>query len=77
MELLNPMSFYLYNRSLNIRESIENPSKIQPPKWELTWECGGSFFHTLLHSQEHEMWLPGFTLGLHFCKPLFWLRTQS
>jgi hypothetical protein len=33
------------------------------PKWEFTWECEGSFPHTLLHSQEHEMWLPSFPLG--------------
>jgi hypothetical protein len=24
-------------------------------KWKFTWECGGSFPHTLLHSQEYEM----------------------
>jgi hypothetical protein len=29
----------------------------------MTWECGGSFLHIPLHSQEHEMWLPGFTLS--------------
>ncbi len=34
--------------------------KLQLPKWELTWECEGSFLHTLLHFREHEMWLLGF-----------------
>jgi len=49
---------------------FESPSELQLPRWELTWECGGSFPHTLPHSQEHELWLPGFTLGLHLHKPL-------
>jgi hypothetical protein len=39
-------------------------------KWELTWGYGGSFPQILLHSWEHEMWLSGFTLGSHLCKPL-------
>jgi len=25
------------------------------PKWKPTWECVGSFPHTLLHSREHEI----------------------
>jgi hypothetical protein len=61
-ERLNPMRFDLYNRSLKHRKSIRNPSRFQLPKWELTWECGCSFSHTLQHSFEHEMWLPGFPL---------------
>jgi len=39
-------------------------------KWEFIWECEGSFPHTLLHSQEHEMWLLGFPRGAQPCKPL-------
>jgi len=39
------------------------------PKWELTWECGGSFPHPFPHSREHEMWLSGFTLTLNFANP--------
>jgi hypothetical protein len=34
---------------------FKNPLGLQLPKWELTWECGGSFLHILPHSQEHEM----------------------
>jgi hypothetical protein len=45
----NPMSFDPYNRSLKI------PLGLQLPKWEPTWECVGSFPHTLLHSWKHEM----------------------
>jgi hypothetical protein len=30
---------------------------LQLPKWEFTWECGGSFLHILPHSREDEMWL--------------------
>jgi hypothetical protein len=28
---------------------------LQFPKLEFIWECEGSFPHTFLHSQEHEM----------------------
>jgi hypothetical protein len=28
-----------------------SPSRFQLPKWEFTWECGSSFFHTFPHSQ--------------------------
>jgi hypothetical protein len=48
---------------------FRNPSGLQLPKWEFTWECGGSFLHTLLQFQEHEKWLLGFTLGPHLCNP--------
>jgi hypothetical protein len=44
------MNFDPYNYSLKIREL-----GLQLSKWELTWECAGSFPHTLLHSREHEM----------------------
>jgi hypothetical protein len=50
-ELLNPMSVDLYNHPLKIWESIG----IIIPKWELIWECGGSFPHTFLHFREHEV----------------------
>jgi len=56
---------------------FESPSGLQLPKWEFTWECGGSFPHTLPHSQEDEMWLSGFTFGLHLCKPLLWSQAQG
>jgi hypothetical protein len=39
----------------NLFLNFESPPGLQLPKWELTWECGGSFPHTLPHSQEHEM----------------------
>jgi hypothetical protein len=47
------------------------PSGLQFPKWELTWECGGSFPHTLLHFREHEMWFPTFIFGSHLASPCF------
>jgi hypothetical protein len=53
-----------------------SPLGLQLPRWEFTWECEGSFLHTLLHSQKHEMWLPCFPLGPQPCKPLFWSRAQ-
>jgi hypothetical protein len=40
-----------------------SPLELQLSKWEFTWECEGSFPNTILHSQEHEMWLPGFPFG--------------
>jgi len=45
------MGFDPCNRPLKIRESIGTLI----PKWESTWECEGSFPHTLSHSWEHEM----------------------
>jgi hypothetical protein len=45
------MSFDPCNRPLKIQKSIKTPT----PNWEPTWECAGSFTHTLLHFQEHEM----------------------
>ncbi len=62
---------------MKIWESIKTPLGLQLPKWEPTWECVESFFHIFLHSYEHEMWLSGFTLGLHLCKPLLWSRAQG
>jgi hypothetical protein len=53
------MNFDPCNRPLKIWESIGT----RTPEWELIWECEGSFPHIFLHSQEHEMWLPGFTLS--------------
>jgi hypothetical protein len=48
---------------------FKSPSGLQLQKWELIWECEGSFPHTLLHSWEHEMWLLGFPLGPHLSSP--------
>ncbi len=56
---------------------FKSPLGLQLPKWEFPWECEGSFPHTFLHSREHEMWLPGFPLGPHSCKPLPWLWAQG
>jgi hypothetical protein len=39
---------------------FNSSSGFQLPKWEFTWECGGSFFHTLAHSLEHKMWFLSF-----------------
>jgi hypothetical protein len=46
-----------------------NPLGFELPKWELIWECEGSFPHILLHSQEHEMWLPGSLLARTLVNP--------
>jgi hypothetical protein len=48
-----------------------SPLGLQLPKWELTWKCGGSFPHILLHSREHEMWFLGSLLAHTFTSP--WL----
>jgi hypothetical protein len=48
---------------------FKSPSRLQLPKWELIWECEGSFPHTLLHSWEHEMWLLGFLLACTLTNP--------
>jgi hypothetical protein len=48
---------------------FESPPGFQLPKWEFPWECEGWFPHILLHSREHEMWLPSFLLGPHSYKP--------
>jgi hypothetical protein len=64
------MGFDPYNCSMKIRKSIKTPI----PK---VGALKGSFSHTLLHSREHEMWLPGFPLGPQPCKPLLWSRAQG
>jgi hypothetical protein len=48
---------------------FKNPPRLQFPKWYFTWECEGSFPHILLHSHEHEMWLPGSVLARTFVNP--------
>jgi hypothetical protein len=46
------MGFDPFNHSLKIRESIGAPI---PKVGAHSGVCGGSFLHTLLHSQGHEM----------------------
>jgi hypothetical protein len=48
-----------------------SPLGLQLPKWEFTWECEGSFPHTLLHSHEYEMWFLGSLLARTFASPYF------
>jgi hypothetical protein len=48
-----------------------SPLGLQLPKWELTWDYGGSFLHNLLHSREHEMWFSGSLLAHTFASPCF------
>jgi hypothetical protein len=72
----NPMGFDPCNYSLKIREPTETPI----PKMKAHLGVGVfilSRSSTLSTSQEHEMWLPGFTFGLHPCKPLPWSRAQG
>jgi hypothetical protein len=75
-ELPNLMGFDPCNRSLKIRESTGTPI----PK--MGAHLGVEVFilshsPTLSTSQEHKMWLLGFTLGSHPCKPLPWSRAQG
>jgi hypothetical protein len=62
-----------FNQILKIWESIKTPT----PKVGTHLGVWGSFLHTLLHSWEHEMWFPGFFLGMHPYKPLPWLWAQG
>jgi len=50
---------------------------LQFPKWKLIWECEGSFLHTFLHSQQHEMWLPGSLLACTFVSPRIGHKPKS
>ncbi len=68
-ELFDQIGFDPWNCSLKIWESIGTPT---PKMGAHLGVYRGSFPHILLHSWEHEMWLPGFTFGLHLCKPLPW-----
>jgi hypothetical protein len=65
-ELFNPMNL----TPVIVFWRFESPLGLQLPKWEPTWECVSSFFHTFPHSQEHKMWLLGLIIGPHLCKPL-------
>jgi hypothetical protein len=49
---------------------FESPFGTLTPNMEFTRECDGSFPHTLWHSREHVMWLPGLSLDLQPCNPL-------
>jgi hypothetical protein len=72
------MGFDPCNHSLKIWKSIRTPTS----KVEIIWKCGFHSF-TLLHSQEHEMWLPRSLLAHTFtshclgCKPKAWVVTYS
>ncbi len=70
-----PKAFQWYNEFFNSMSfdpcnyPLKSPLGFQFPKWEFTWECEGSFPHTLLHTHEHEMWLPGPVLAHTFANP--------
>ncbi len=69
-ELFNPMGFSPCNHFLKIQESIGTP----------TSKVGGHLGVWRFippHSQEHEMWFPGFTLGPHLHKPLPWSQAEG
>ncbi len=72
-EVVNLMSFDPWKCFLKIQKSIRSSI----PKVGDHLGMWGSFLHTLLHFQKHEMWLPSFTLGPHLCKPLPWLQAQG
>jgi hypothetical protein len=72
-----PRAFQWYNFSIKwvLTPTIAlwrfgSPLGFQLPKVGVHLECEGSFPHTLLHSRENEMWLPGFIFGPHLRKPL-------
>jgi hypothetical protein len=44
-------------------------SGLELPTWEFTWECEGSFPHTLLHSQGMRMRLPNLILAHTLASP--------
>ncbi len=56
---------------------FKSPLGLQLPKWESTWECVGSFPHSFLHSQEHEMWLSSFIFSPHLCKLYFGCKPKA
>jgi hypothetical protein len=59
-ELLKPFSFWPPIIALWRFGSLPG---LHLPKWELPWECEGSFLHTFLHSPEHAVCLLGFLLA--------------
>jgi hypothetical protein len=67
------LSFGPWNCSLKFGSS----QGLHLPKWELPWECEGSFAHTFLHSREYVMWLPGFLLAHTLATLLPWSWVQS
>jgi hypothetical protein len=46
-----------------------NPLGLHLPKWELPWECEGSFPHTFSHSREHVVWLLSFFFAHNLASP--------
>jgi hypothetical protein len=69
--LFNPMGFDPCNCFLKIWEFTGSP----PPKMGVhlgMWVFILSYSPTFSHSQDHEMWVPGFSFGPHPCKPLPW-----
>jgi hypothetical protein len=75
-ELFNITGFDLYNRSLKIWESTETPTPNMGAHLGV-WVFILSHSPIFSTSQEHEMWLSGFYLSLHPCKPLPWSRAQG
>jgi hypothetical protein len=72
-EFFNPMSFDPNNRFLKIWKSIGIP--IPKVRTHLgVWRSNPWHFFTLSGAWNVT---PKLILGLHFCKPLFWSRTQD
>jgi hypothetical protein len=69
-ELINPMSFNPCNCLLKIQNfKFQSESSLESAK--------GSFPHTLLHSWEHEMWLPSSPLAPTFASPCLGLEPKA
>ncbi len=72
-ELLNPMSFNLYNRPLKIQKSIGIPTPKVGTQLGV-WRFIPSHSLALLGAWNVT---PKLTLGLHLCKPLPWSQAQG
>jgi len=61
----------------NFFEKIWKSIKTPTPEVGIHLGVCGFIPHILPHSQDHEMWLLGFTLCAHLHKPLPWLQAQG
>jgi hypothetical protein len=72
------MGFDPCNYSLKIWESIGTlipKVGVHLGVWVIPSNLG--VFIYILHTWEHDMWLPNFIFGSHLYKPLPWLQDQS
>jgi hypothetical protein len=80
LDIYIPRTFQWYNFFCNLMnfDTYNLPLKICEFIGTLIFRSVGVHPLTLfLNSQQHEMWLSGFTFGPHLCKTLFWSGTQD